>query len=159
MRTRSFSLGGPLRVDTSVFDQLRDDQLKQQDDIDKEWETLMVSGPIVVGYMGNLMVLASKKDFPFQAPTNYVYRYIRSFQYTFCSMNRRISSLLADIRTHFVPHWLKSRRICTMLWWVRIHRWIKYNWRLSKCRHMSKQQWNWSHRLPMQCWNPCYLAR
>ena len=74
------SIAAPFRVDTAVFDQLRDDQLKQQDDIDKEWETLMVSGPIVVGYMGNLMVLASKKDFPFRAPTGYVYRYIRSFQ-------------------------------------------------------------------------------
>ena len=115
MHVRSLSLGASPRVDTSIFDQLRDDQLKQQDDIDKEWETLMVSGPIVVGYMGNLMVLASKKDFPFQAPTSYVYRYIRSFQITFCSMHRRISSLLSDIRIHFVPHWLKSRRICTML--------------------------------------------
>jgi hypothetical protein len=37
----------------------------------------MVSGPIVVGYMGNLMVLASKKDFPFQTPEGYTYRYIR----------------------------------------------------------------------------------
>jgi hypothetical protein len=37
----------------------------------------MVSGPIVVGYMGNLMVLASKKDFPFHAPEGYTYRYIR----------------------------------------------------------------------------------
>jgi hypothetical protein len=64
------------RVDTSIFDPLRDDQLKHQTEIDKVWESLMVSGPIVVGYMGNLMVLASKRDFPFQAPVEYVYRYI-----------------------------------------------------------------------------------
>ena len=37
----------------------------------------MVAGPIVVGYMGNLMVLASKKDFPFQVDPGYVFRYIR----------------------------------------------------------------------------------
>ncbi len=68
---------GTARVDTSIFDSLRDNQLVHQTDIDKEWETLMVSGPIVVGYMGNLMVLASKQDFPFRAPDGYVYRYIR----------------------------------------------------------------------------------
>jgi hypothetical protein len=65
------------RVDTSVFDSLRDDQLINQPEIDKEWESLMVSGPMAVGYMGNLMVLASKRDFPFQAPPGYTYRYIR----------------------------------------------------------------------------------
>ncbi|CAF1063133.1 unnamed protein product [Rotaria sordida] len=37
----------------------------------------MVSGPIVVNYMGNLMVLASKDDFAFQSPPGYVYRFIR----------------------------------------------------------------------------------
>ena len=28
-------------------------------------------------YMGNLMVISSKKDFAFEAPDGYVYRYIR----------------------------------------------------------------------------------
>jgi hypothetical protein len=69
--------GVTIPVDTSVFDPLKDDQLEHQLEIDKEWETLIVSGPIVVGYMGNLMVLASKKDFPFHAPEGYTYRYIR----------------------------------------------------------------------------------
>jgi hypothetical protein len=81
------------RVDTSVFDPLRDDQLKQQTEIDKEWESLMVSGPIVVGYMGNLMVLASKKDFPFQVPNGYVFRYIR--------LNRILFALLYSYFLNF----------------------------------------------------------
>jgi hypothetical protein len=72
-----FSAGIASRVDTSVFDSLRDDQLTNQPAIDKEWEALMVSGPMVVGYMSNLMVLASKRDFPLQAPDGYTYRYIR----------------------------------------------------------------------------------
>ncbi len=37
----------------------------------------MVSGPMIVNYVGNLMVLASKRDFPLIAPANYVFRYIR----------------------------------------------------------------------------------
>ncbi len=71
------SIGIRSLVDTSIFDPLRDDQVKQQTEIDKEWESLMVSGPIVVGYMSTLMVIASKIDFPFQVPNGYVFRYIR----------------------------------------------------------------------------------
>jgi len=65
----------------------------------------MVSGPIVVGYMGNLMVLASKRDFPFQAPDGYNYRYIR--------LDRIVSHalhlifyihLFVDIQIHSVQH-------------------------------------------------------
>ncbi|UJR36843.1 hypothetical protein I4U23_029556 [Adineta vaga] len=94
--------GVKLRVDTSVFDPLRDDQLKHQTEIDKEWETLMVSGPIVVGYMGNLMVLASKKDFPFQAPVGYVYRYIRypnSFRATLAQVSSDMYNALMGAHT------------------------------------------------------------
>ena len=37
----------------------------------------MVAGPMALAYMSNLMVLASKKDFPFQVDPGYVFRYIR----------------------------------------------------------------------------------
>ncbi|CAF1487565.1 unnamed protein product, partial [Rotaria sordida] len=67
--------GVALRVENSIFDTLRDDQLKQQTEIDKEWEILMVSGPIVIRYMSNLMIIASKRDFSLQVPLGYVYRY------------------------------------------------------------------------------------
>jgi hypothetical protein len=88
------SIGVVIRVDTSVFDPLRDDQLKHQFEIDKEWETLIVSGPIVVGYMGNLMVLASKPDFPFQAPDGYTYRYIRLNRIIFNSFYLTLNVLI-----------------------------------------------------------------
>ncbi|CAF1537428.1 unnamed protein product [Adineta ricciae] len=91
-----------LRVDTSVFDALRDEQLKHQTDIDEEWETLMISGPMVVGYMGNLMVLSSKKDFPFQAPPGYVYRYIRypdSFRATLVQVGTDMYNALMGAHT------------------------------------------------------------
>lgn len=90
------------RVDTSIFDPLRDNQLKHQDEIDKEWETLMVSGPIVVGYMGNLMVLASKRDFPFQAPVGYIYRHIRypnSFRATLAQVSSDMYNALMGAHT------------------------------------------------------------
>ncbi|CAF1133280.1 unnamed protein product [Adineta steineri] len=98
----SAARGIQLRVDTSVFDPLRDDQLIHQTDIDKEWETLMVSGPIVVGYMGNLMVIASKRDFPFHAPSGYVYRYIRypnSFRATLAQVSTEMTNALMGAHT------------------------------------------------------------
>ncbi|CAF0856583.1 unnamed protein product [Adineta steineri] len=94
--------GIQLRVDTSVFDPLRDNQLIHQTDIDEEWETLMVSGPIVVGYMGNLMVIASKKDFSFHAPSGYVYRYIRypnSFRATLAQVSTEMTNALMGAHT------------------------------------------------------------
>ncbi|CAF3715450.1 unnamed protein product [Rotaria sp. Silwood1] len=94
--------GVALRVDNSIFDHLRDDQLKQQTEIDKEWETLMISAPIIVGYMGNLMVLASKRDFPFQAPLGYVYRYIRypnSFRATLAQVSSDMYNALMGAHT------------------------------------------------------------
>jgi len=99
------SIGVALRVDASVFDPLRDDQLKRQSEIDEEWQTLMISGPIVVGYMGNLMVLASKRDFPFQAPNGYIYRYIRLDRIVFTLFYLIFYiHLFIDIRTHSVLH-------------------------------------------------------
>ncbi|CAF1326597.1 unnamed protein product [Rotaria sp. Silwood1] len=91
-----------LRVDNRIFDPLRDEQLKQQTEIDKEWETLMVSGPIVVCYMSNLMVLASKRDFSFQAPLDYVYRYIRypnSFRATLLQVSSDMYNALMGAHT------------------------------------------------------------
>ncbi|CAM4765659.1 unnamed protein product [Rotaria magnacalcarata] len=90
------------RVDASVFDPLRDDQLTHQTDIDKEWENLMVSGPIAVGYMGNLMVLASKQDFPFRTPAGYVYRFIRypnSFRATLAQVSSEMYDALMGAHT------------------------------------------------------------
>jgi hypothetical protein len=122
------STGIASRIDTSVFDPLRDDQLEHQTEIDKEWETLMVSGPIVVGYLGNLMVLASKKDFPFQAPNGYIYRYIRldRIVFTLFYLNFYIN-LFLDIQIRFVLHLLKYPPTCIMLLWELILLWIKFN--------------------------------
>jgi hypothetical protein len=65
----------------------------------------MVSGPIVVGYMGNLMVLASKRDFPFQAPDGYTYRYIRLDRIVFPALQLIFyMHLFIDIQIHSVQH-------------------------------------------------------
>ncbi|CAF1061905.1 unnamed protein product [Rotaria sordida] len=94
--------GVALRVENSIFDTLRDDQLKQQTEIDKEWEILMVSGPIIIRYMGNLMVIASKRDFSLQAPLDYVYRYIRypkSFRATLAQASSDMYNALIGAHT------------------------------------------------------------
>ena len=71
------SAGTTSSVSNSIFDPLRDNQLVYDSEINKEWETLMISGPIIVGYMSNLMVLSSKQDFPFKVPAGYAYQYIK----------------------------------------------------------------------------------
>ncbi|CAF1181434.1 unnamed protein product [Didymodactylos carnosus] len=64
---------------SSVFDNTKlDDQLIGQPEIDEQWEDLVVAGPVAVNYVGHLMVLASKRDFPFEPNnSNYSYQYIR----------------------------------------------------------------------------------
>lgn len=70
--------GSAAPVDTSIFDPLRDAQLERQAEIDKEWETLMVSGPLVVEYIGTLMAIASNKDFAFRPPSSgFIYQYMK----------------------------------------------------------------------------------
>ncbi|CAF4245243.1 unnamed protein product, partial [Rotaria sordida] len=61
--------------DATVIDDVKlDEQLISQRNIEETWEELVVAGPITVNYIGNLMVLSSKKDFAFTSPTdNYVY--------------------------------------------------------------------------------------
>ncbi|CAF4070886.1 unnamed protein product, partial [Rotaria sordida] len=65
--------------DATVIDDVKlDEQLISQRNIEETWEELVVAGPITVNYIGNLMVLSSKKDFAFTSPTdNYVYQYIK----------------------------------------------------------------------------------
>ncbi|CAF1593654.1 unnamed protein product, partial [Didymodactylos carnosus] len=75
----------------TIFDNNKiDDQLIGQSEIDQQWEDLVVSGPLVINYIGNLMVIASKRDFPFKPQNvNHVYKYIRypqSFRTTFIQL-------------------------------------------------------------------------
>ena len=89
--------------------------------MDEDWEKFMVAGPIAVNYVGNLMVrmliflkirllnfvclqqvLASRKDFPFNTPANYQFRYIRfptSFQATLAQVASEMHSALLGAHT------------------------------------------------------------
>lgn len=62
----------------------------------------MVSAPMVLNYLGNIMVLASKRDFPFVAPPNYVFRYIRypnSFRATLAQVSSDMYNALMGAHT------------------------------------------------------------
>jgi hypothetical protein len=59
----------------SLFDPNLDEQLMYQADIDNEWEELMAGGPTSINYMGSIMAVASKKDFPLSA--NYSYTLVK----------------------------------------------------------------------------------
>ncbi|CAF4600665.1 unnamed protein product [Rotaria socialis] len=60
-----------------LFDDKLDDQLALQDNIDGEWVHLMTAGPLTVNYIGNLLVLASKRDFPLTRPPQFVFQHIK----------------------------------------------------------------------------------
>ena len=79
-----------------LFDKKLDEQLLSQRDIETTWEEMVVAGPIIVNYIGNLMVLASKKDFAFTLPTsNHIYRYMKypnSFRATLVQVANQVSN-------------------------------------------------------------------
>ncbi|UJR13152.1 hypothetical protein I4U23_000176 [Adineta vaga] len=66
------------RMIESTSNDKSDDQMIEQTQIDKQWETLVVSGPLSINYLGGLLVLSSHKDFGFARPTpEFIYQYIR----------------------------------------------------------------------------------
>ncbi|CAF1276891.1 unnamed protein product [Didymodactylos carnosus] len=55
-----------------------DKQLIHQSEIDMPWQKFIVSGPVGVNLLGQLMVLSTKLDFSFRdSAPNYTYRYVR----------------------------------------------------------------------------------
>ncbi|CAF4961865.1 unnamed protein product, partial [Rotaria sp. Silwood1] len=88
--------------DESIFDDKLDDQLAMQDKIDGEWEHLMTAGPLVVNYIGNLLVLASKRDFPLSRPPFFAFQHIKdpnSFRATLSQVVGAMYSALLGAHT------------------------------------------------------------
>jgi hypothetical protein len=54
-----------------------EDQFDQEDNRVVQWLQLLVAGPLVVNYVNNLLVHASKRDFPLTYPVNYVFQHIK----------------------------------------------------------------------------------
>ena len=76
----------PVKSTSAIFDDKLDEELRSKADIDEEWEELLSAGPSTINYIGNLMIIASKKDFALVRPTpEYVYtsiKYPNSFRAT-----------------------------------------------------------------------------
>ncbi|CAF1458201.1 unnamed protein product, partial [Rotaria sordida] len=88
--------------DDSIFDDKLDDQLAMQDKIDGEWEHLMTAGPLVVNYISNLLVLASKRDFPLSRPPVFSFQHIKdpdSFRATLSQVVGAMYSALIGAHT------------------------------------------------------------
>jgi hypothetical protein len=86
----------------SVFDDKLDDQLTLQDSIDGEWVHLMTAGPLCVNYVGNLLVLASKRDFPLTRPPQFTFQHIKdpnSFRATLAQVAGSMYSALLGAHT------------------------------------------------------------
>ncbi|CAM4857031.1 unnamed protein product [Rotaria socialis] len=85
-----------------LFDDKLDDQLALQDNIDGEWVHLMTAGPLTVNYIGNLLVLASKRDFPLTRPPQFVFQHIKdpgSFRATISQVTGSMYSALLGAHT------------------------------------------------------------
>ncbi len=85
-----------------MFDDKLDDQLTLQDNIDGEWVHLMTAGPLSVNYVGNLLVLASKRDFPLTRPPNFPFQHIKhpdSFRATLAQVSGSMYSALLGAHT------------------------------------------------------------
>ncbi|UJR36842.1 hypothetical protein I4U23_029555 [Adineta vaga] len=85
-----------------IFDDKLDDQLALQDNIDSEWVHLMTAGPLSVNYIGNLLVLASKRDFPLTRPPHFTFQYIKdpnSFRATLAQVSGSMYSALIGAHT------------------------------------------------------------
>jgi hypothetical protein len=80
-----------------------DDQMMEQATIDKEWEALVVSGPLSINYLASLLVISSQKDFSFVRPTpDFIYRYIRypnSFRATLTQLSGEMYQTFLDAHT------------------------------------------------------------
>jgi DNA segregation ATPase FtsK/SpoIIIE-like protein len=86
----------------AIFDDKLDDQLTLQDNIDGEWVHLMTAGPLSVNYVGNLLVLASKRDFPLSHSPNFPFQYIKnpgSFRATLAQVSGSMYSALLGAHT------------------------------------------------------------
>ena len=89
-----------MRTSTVLNDDKVDAQIVSQSEIERTWEELLVSGPIIVNYVGNLIVLSSKQDFPFTPPTpDYIYQHIiypNSFRTTLVQITNQIYNVFID---------------------------------------------------------------
>ena len=85
-----------------IFDDKLDDQLMAQNEIDSEWVHLMTAGPLAVNYIGNLLVLASKRDFPLVRPPQFTFQHIQdpnSFRATLAQVTGSMYSALLAAHT------------------------------------------------------------
>ncbi|CAF1154066.1 unnamed protein product [Adineta ricciae] len=87
----------------TVLDDRLDTRLRAQRNIDEKWEELMVAGPLIINYLGNLMVLSSQQDFGFTLPSpNYVYEFIKypnSFKATLAHLSHDMYDALLAAHT------------------------------------------------------------
>ena len=109
----------PIRNASTLFDRKIDEQLLSQRDIENTWDELVVAGPIIVNYIGNLMVLASKKDFAFTLPTpNHIYQYMKypnSFRATLVQVANQISNAFFTAHTNMDTIQVNMQQIPTHL--------------------------------------------
>ncbi|CAF1131207.1 unnamed protein product [Adineta steineri] len=97
-----------------IFDDKLDDQLTLQDNIDGEWVYLMSAGPLTVNYIGNLLVLASKRDFPLTPPPHFTFQYIKdpsSFKATLAQVAGSMFAALHGAHTAMDSIQLKVQQV------------------------------------------------
>ncbi|CAF1404942.1 unnamed protein product [Adineta ricciae] len=92
-----------------------DTQTLIQSLIEENWEELFVAGPIMVNCISNLMISASKKDFPLKSSSlNHVYQYIiypNSFRATLAQIHSEMYSVFLRGHTNMDSIQLSMKQI------------------------------------------------
>ncbi|CAF1508175.1 unnamed protein product, partial [Adineta steineri] len=83
-------------IPNNLFDTSIDEQMQYRGEIETEWEDLMAGGPPSVNYIGAVMAIASKKDFPLKSDFDYKFvKYPNSFQTTLVQVSNDMYTALS----------------------------------------------------------------
>ncbi|CAF4155674.1 unnamed protein product, partial [Adineta steineri] len=100
---------------TTLSDLNLDTQILAQPVIEKNWEELLVAGPLVVNYISNLMILAGKRDFSFTSSNpNHVYQHIMyptSFRRTVVQIADEIYAVFLNAHSNMDRNQLSTQKI------------------------------------------------
>ncbi|CAF0808871.1 unnamed protein product [Adineta ricciae] len=99
-----------------LFDSSVDGPMQYQTETEGEWQELMADAPASINYMGAVMAIASRQDFPLKENFDYKYvKYPKSFQTTLVQVSNEMYTALFNAHTGMDKIQLNMRQIPVQL--------------------------------------------
>ncbi|CAF0851874.1 unnamed protein product [Adineta ricciae] len=99
-----------------LFDSSVDGPMQYQAETEGEWQELMADAPASINYMGAVMAIASRQDFPLKENFDYKYvKYPKSFQTTLVQVSNEMYTALFNAHTGMDKIQLNMRQIPAQL--------------------------------------------